>query len=1214
MDLTDDIFAKRGSWQLFRSVAGYDLSEAEVGHIDERGRLWLRLPQTLLCTDGNHLICRYEIPALHSCLRSRSGFCRNDRYWYISEDHRLHAVRLADGQTEDHTRFVPNLQDAFWMWTSDHEDILIGLPGRLLHYNGRNCRELKNPVSRTSRIHCGRISPDGQIWITIGTKLYCVDGDSFCHCPLPGVDDDELWEFLAGTNGTVWLPMAQKLVYLEKGEVKNVFKGEFAKSRTSTALLIDQDANAWFAVHFRGACAVNRKGMVLFPFEDTPGVWWPKCVVQDLSGAFWHIGVRNGLVRYNPRGMNRIQHGYIESITRDQSGTYIMAAASRGLLSYDGVKIQQPCKSLPTRIIYLYKDVHVGLLICGATGLAVYDEQTHTVQPWREMEHLGLGRGYVSVIRAVRDHDGRLWISTRDLLLCLGPDGNQVYAYKNLGLGRNSCIFCDEEGGLWALSGPDMPVLHYTDGVFRVVSKSVASWLGIALDGRIVRAGYDHKGGLWLVEDGGWILRRCPKTGQVEKVVYLDSVYEVHDVRFATDGKVWISTGDGLFIYLGGHIYRMLETCMLPSRWVLATYALDENSVLIATQLGVCKYSPRMDVSPEIYINEVQADRAYVVSGETLCCEASDVLSVVLIAWNSKPGPLVYRYRLLGAYPYWVESNDTACRFDHVVPGTYCFEAEAFDQDLVFCRERVRLELEVLPNQREAQIAALEGELQGAKAFAENIILSMHDMVVVLDVDGKITAANPAMRKLLGYSSREILGQSPDVLFFPHHVCPVDADGLVRLKDARYFEAQEVALRKKDGQSLPVIFSAVCLYDGRGSLQGFVLQASDISEYKVLQHQLIQSQKMKSLGMLAGGIAHDFNNLLSVMIGNADFIAADMNDDSAYRGNVNDIVSAGKQAAKLCSEMLTYCGKRKPQQMSLDLSAIVRENTELLKSSLSRKISIQYDLADDLPMVWGDEVQIMQVVLNLVMNASDAIGDQTGQIGLQTKLVAPPKDFPATTQRAEEEPSCVLLRVSDTGCGMDDATLEQIFEPFFTTKFTGRGLGLSAIQGIVQSHNGHMQVDSEVGKGTTFRVYLPVARPQELENAAGEDKGNLPESGTVLLVDDDAFVRKVAKQMLVRMGFCVMEAEDGEAAIEVFSAHRDSLSCVLLDITMPVMDGYEAYKQIREIDTSIPIAMLSGLSADSMEQKLAADPHRLYLPKPFTRQELADLIAQFRLA
>ena len=319
-----------------------------------------------------------------------------------------------------------------------------------------------------------------------------------------------------------------------------------------------------------------------------------------------------------------------------------------------------------------------------------------------------------------------------------------------------------------------------------------------------------------------------------------------------------------------------------------------------------------------------------------------------------------------------------------------------------------------------------------------------------------------------------------------------------------------------------------------------------------LEQQLLHAQKLESLGVLAGGIAHDFNNIIMAIMGNADLALMRINKESPAVDNLRRIEQAAARAADLAKQMLAYSGKGKFVIEHIDLSRLVEEMLHMLEVSISKKALLRFNLTTPLPTVEADATQLRQIIMNLVINASEAIGDRSGVIAITTGCLECSENDLQDAWLGDPIPEglYVFLEVADTGCGMDSETLAKLFDPFFTTKFTGRGLGMAAVLGIVRGHKGAIKVYSEPGKGTTFKVLLPaVDRPAEMFNGqdhTGEWKG----SGTVLLVDDEETVRAIGSEMLREFGFQVVTAEDGRDAVEVFKSRSD-IDFVILDLTMP---------------------------------------------------------------
>lgn len=354
-------------------------------------------------------------------------------------------------------------------------------------------------------------------------------------------------------------------------------------------------------------------------------------------------------------------------------------------------------------------------------------------------------------------------------------------------------------------------------------------------------------------------------------------------------------------------------------------------------------------------------------------------------------------------------------------------------------------------------------------------------------------------------------------------------------------------------------------------------------------------QKLESIGVLAGGIAHDFNNLLHVILGNADLALARVGAQSSAREPLDEVIRATQRAADLTRQMLAYSGKGAVEIRLLDISREMREMATLLRTAISKQVTLVYDLASDLPAVRADPTQMRQIVMNLITNASDAIGDRPGTITLRTL---------ASTSGSNE----VILEVSDSGMGMDTDTLQRIFDPFFTTKFSGRGLGLAAVMGIVKGHHGQIRIRTSPGDGTTFKIFFPAAAPTaDPVGPAVDDISDWRGHGTVLVAEDEEGVREIARRMLADLGFRTLVATDGREAVGIMAREGKDVAAVLLDLSMPRMGGREAFHRIRERWHRVPIVLMSGYTEQVMIPQVsdARNGPTSYLQKPFLQEDLA---------
>ncbi|GFO53484.1 hypothetical protein GMSM_04910 [Geomonas sp. Red276] len=377
-----------------------------------------------------------------------------------------------------------------------------------------------------------------------------------------------------------------------------------------------------------------------------------------------------------------------------------------------------------------------------------------------------------------------------------------------------------------------------------------------------------------------------------------------------------------------------------------------------------------------------------------------------------------------------------------------------------------------------------------------------------------------------------------------------------------------------------------------------------------LERQVLHSQKLESLGVLAGGIAHDFNNILTAIVGNADLALGRSDEQSPVAENLRRIISAATRAADLAKQMLAYSGKGSFRIEQVQVDAILVEMHHLLEVSISKKARLQVELAHGLPAVEADPTQLRQIILNLVINASEAIGDAGGTIRVRTEYRDCGRSFLAGFQKAGEleEGGYILLEVADDGCGMPREVQSRIFDPFFSTKFTGRGLGMAAVLGIIRSHRGAIRLESEEGRGTTFTILLP-ATGQPVEEEPRGTRNNWLLQGKVLLVDDEEEVRLTGAELLRELGFTVITGSDGEEALGVVRETPDLL-LVLLDLTMPNLDGEQCFNRIREIAPALQVVICSGYHEAEIAGKFKGKGLAAFLQKPYMLSDLKEVLGR----
>ncbi|MHB9026694.1 MAG: PAS domain-containing hybrid sensor histidine kinase/response regulator [Armatimonadota bacterium] len=483
---------------------------------------------------------------------------------------------------------------------------------------------------------------------------------------------------------------------------------------------------------------------------------------------------------------------------------------------------------------------------------------------------------------------------------------------------------------------------------------------------------------------------------------------------------------------------------------------------------------------------------------------------------------------------------------------------------------------------------------------------------------GNFFYVNDAAVDSLGYTREELLAMSvadidPD---FPAEVWP-DHWEHVKQIGSMTFESRH---RKKDGTVYPVeIRTNYWRFGDKEYIFAFVHSLASRKraeeDRRKLEAQIQHAQKLESLGVLAGGIAHDFNNLLVGILGNVDLAMMELSPLSSARARLDGIKQAGIRASELTKQMLAYSGKGQFSIEALDLNELIEEMGHLLHVSISKKAVLTYHFAANLPAVLGDATQIRQVVMNLITNASEAIAERSGAITVCTGVLYADRNYLTEVYLDEDLPEgyYTYLEVSDTGCGMDEATKAKIFDPFFTTKFTGRGLGLAAVMGIVRGHHGAIKIYSEPGKGTTFKVLFPCSDQSLIIRPMNQPALPLDweEDRVVLLVDDEETVRNVVKMMLESCGFAVITANDGKDGVETFCAHADRVALVLLDMTMPHMNGEEAFREMRKVRPELPVILTSGYNEQDATNSFQGKGLAGFLQKPF---QLDLLLEKIRVA
>ncbi len=561
--------------------------------------------------------------------------------------------------------------------------------------------------------------------------------------------------------------------------------------------------------------------------------------------------------------------------------------------------------------------------------------------------------------------------------------------------------------------------------------------------------------------------------------------------------------------------------------------------------------------------------------------------------------PLVVRGRTLGALTFGSSQSGR-----HYGPDDLAL-AEHLGRRAGLAIDNARL-YETAQRERESAQAALEASLRSEKRFRR--LVESGIMGIILGEGDTITEANDVFLNLIGYK-REDLAEGlrwPAITAaeYAHTNARAERE-LIATGVCAPFETEYI---RKDGTLVPALIGAVLL-EGlpRHTWVRFVV---DLTERKRLEQRLRESQKLESIGLLAGGVAHDFNNLLTGILGNASLALDELSPVHPVRPIIENVILASERAAHLTRQLLAYSGKGRFIIQPINLSELVREIASLLRLTIPKKVYLRLNLADNLPPVEADSSQVQQLVMNLVLNGAEAIGDGIGTVLVTTGIREIDETYSRSALIGDElaPGKYVYLEVHDTGCGMDEQTKARIFDPFFTTKFTGRGLGLAAALGIVRGHKGDIKVYSTAGRGSTFKVLLPAGAVAYREPEREISRQDLHGQGTLLIVDDEDIVLRTGKLALERYGYKVLLAANGLEALELFREVSGEVALVLLDMTMPVMSGEETLAELRRIRPDVRVVVCSGYNELEAVRRFSGAGVEAFIQKPYTSAQLAEKV------
>jgi PAS domain S-box-containing protein len=634
-----------------------------------------------------------------------------------------------------------------------------------------------------------------------------------------------------------------------------------------------------------------------------------------------------------------------------------------------------------------------------------------------------------------------------------------------------------------------------------------------------------------------------------------------------------------LFIELFNADQNQLELVYLTQNGEAATMGQPVKS---STKLKELDFLEKIEFPPPFTIQTFDAENGQITSAYVLMAARSEIVGVLHV--RSK---MLRRFSPIDLEFLTLLANTSAI----FIQNTLLFK------DVQQSNQRAQTEL--------AERKQAEATIRRHLTAMESSI----DGIAMLDYEQTFTYVNDAFASLYGYQDPEkMLGQPWQLLYRPEVIQGFEQDLIPELTATGKWRG-EASGRRQDGSIFQQELSLVRLETGE-----ITAVVRDITERKDTEAALQRSQKLESLGVLAGGIAHDFNNFLAGLVGQISLARAKLPiENPAYR-HVEKAIALATRATGLTRQLLAYTGKGNFQVSAVDVNALIRDNVSLLETVVPKQVQLNFDLSPDVPLIEGDIGQLQQVIMNLIMNAAEAMASAVGCVTIQSKLCIVTEDTNRDNtyigvDRLAPGPYLVLA-VQDNGSGMDKKVIDRIFDPFFSTKGPGRGLGLSATLGIIRSHKGRLQVESQIGVGSTFQVFLPAASNIVSASPPVIETSTEKLEGSVLVIDDEAALRDSLSEIMEMAGLHVLKAVNGQDGVILFQQHHHEILTILLDVHMPVMNGLDALQALKAIDPEVDVILSSGYSEYSIADHLLNQPTVTFLQKPYSMETVLQRVAE----
>jgi ligand-binding sensor domain-containing protein/signal transduction histidine kinase/ActR/RegA family two-component response regulator len=1127
----------------------------------------------------------------------------------------------------------------------------LGTREGLARFDGRRFATFDRrtwPELRHIEITALLASRDDSLWIgTAGGGLArYAHGTLRVFTRADGVPGEVIHTLYEDTHNRVWVATNEGLVYHLDGRFHPPDAIAPLGRTVVLAILQDYDGAFWFGTLREGLVrmhvgTLSRLGTGA-GLPDAPVT----ALAEDERGFVW-AGTPRGLYRLRAQRATRVLAAtQVHALCVDRGDT-LWVGTDRGLVR---IASGRPIDRLDDETL---SDGTVAALLADpdgsvwigtrAGGLDRLSARPLLLYGRRE----GLAGGAATVV--YEDQRQRQWIGTRNGLFRQDGDRFVRFSAEAHGLPSNVITALAGNGaGIWV--GTDAGVARLDAGAARVVVAAAD-----LPSPRVRMLEFDRLGRLWIATDGGLARYTPDRPLRVYRVADGLSSDAVRIVHVAGDDRVWVGTnGGGVTILDGDRVTHLRTAHGLSSDYITSFHDDEDGGMWIGTYGGGitrlvgphrCRITAAQGLPDDVVIDLLEdaqpRPHLWVGTSRGLASVPMDVLRAVC---EGRVPRMEARLFTVTDRGHWAESSS----------GHQPASWTARDGRIWFATERGAVVLDPqavapLPIPPRAIVERLT--LEGEEAPANGLALAAWNGGA-LRVDWVVPwfAAEPLSfrYRLTGFDDEWTeAGDRPTAAYtnLPpgSYGFEVEADNGMGGRSTSAVIALRLQPRFYQTRSFVVIVAAtVLVVAGSGirlrfhrarererrltvlvdertrALQHEMAERQrDEDARRALDRRMQEGQRLESLGVLAGGIAHDFNNLLVGVLGQAGLAKLDLPPDSPVRDQVEQIECAAVRAAELTSQLLAYAGRGRFVVGQVHLPELVAEMAQLLETAIHKHVDTVFDVAEHVPCIEADAAQIRQVVMNLLTNASDALADRPGlvRIVIDAPAIEAPSGAPADDGARDPRTGLapgryVRLVVADTGCGMDAVTRDRIFDPFFTTKFTGRGLGLAAVQGIVRSHHGAILVTSEPGQGTTFEVLFPALTPALRSTApiAAVEADAVTPGLTVLIVDDDDGVRSVARKALERAGYRVRLAADGEEALGLFARDPRCVDCVLLDLTMPRLSGAETLRALRQVRPDLPVIVSSGFTEADSVPRLGDASADAFIQKPWRTDDLIRLI------